>query len=132
MRKVTSYIMKFILSFLFNEEVYFFFNGLKDFFLHFLHLTFPSSIFIGPERIFVEQLLQTKMFLKSLFVASGIFAIINCHNFRLTIFSPSTFQYSTFEFSSSCDFISSSQGTSMVSKLSKSMTLTVFPSPSDK
>jgi len=55
---------------------HFFFIGRKDFFLHFLHFTFPASIFNGSALIFALQLLQIKMFLKSLFVASGIFAMI--------------------------------------------------------
>ena len=64
------------------EEIYFFLKGLNALFLHFLHFAFPFNIFCGSALIFVWQLLQTKTFLKSLYCASGIIAIVSLNSTR--------------------------------------------------
>jgi len=57
-------------------KFYFFFKGLKALPLHFLHFTLPARILRGSDLILLWQFLHTNTFLKSLFVASNIFAIL--------------------------------------------------------
>jgi len=110
-----------------TKKTHFLLIGRKAFFPHFLHLTLPLIIFWGSALIFDWQFLQTNTFLKSLLVASGIFAIFYIHNFLFIIFCPSTFQYSTLEFVSISAFNSSGISISTVSKLSRSITLAFSP-----
>jgi hypothetical protein len=56
--------------------------GLNALLLHFLHLTFPSAIFLASALVLLEQSLHTKTFLYNLAIAAGIFVAI----FQFTVF----------------------------------------------
>jgi len=51
--------------------------GLKELFLHFLHLTLPFKTLCGSALILDLHLVQTKTFLNILFCASGILLAMN-------------------------------------------------------
>lgn len=57
---------------------YFFLIGLNAFLRHFLHLTFPSNIFLGSALNFALQFLHTNIFLNNLACVAGNFvAMLN-------------------------------------------------------
>ena len=123
---------------------YFLLRGRNALFPHFLHLTLPFNIFCGSAFILLWQFLHTKTFLKSLFIASGIFAMIidilfninlnlsyyiyltflslltficTCpYNFLFITFLPSISQYSTVSPETTSAFRSSGTSISRVSK----------------